>query len=296
MTSRSPWPLVISIFVTLVVAIGGFATRGDRVPPPAPVEHAQSVAGPRYVAIGDSFTAGGPIRALQPKTGSCLRSSFNYPSLVARELGYTLTDASCFGATTQDALISADGLPAQVAAVSHHTGVVTVSLGGNDLGVYSTIFLNCLHKPGSVSVQSCQAMLGPKIALKTAEVSVSLGAVLDAIHHRAPKARIVVLDYLSLMPRSGACSAIPFAPGDVRWFAGVEDDLSKAIEKAARQRDLEVIDVHALSRGHDVCSGTKAWVNGARPKHHDGILFHPNGAGERAVATALADRLREKGS
>jgi hypothetical protein len=62
---------------------------------------------------------------------------------------------------------------------------------------------------------------------------------------------------------------------------------------AAKERNIDVVDTFAQSRGHEVCSGREAWVNGPRPKKLDGLLYHPNAAGERAVAYAVVERLRD---
>jgi lysophospholipase L1-like esterase len=172
--------------------------------------------------------------------------------------------------------------------------VVTVSVGGNDLGVYSTIFLTCMREsrpngPGA----PCEALFNQKLITKSIEVGQRVGEILDEVKKRAPKARILVITYLSLMPHDLACAATPFTNRDVLWFAGIENRLAGAISSAAEQRDIDVLDAHEMSQDHNVCTGHKAWVNGPRPKPRDGILFHPNGAGERAVAAAVDDYLRE---
>lgn len=293
MFDRSPWPLVAAILVTLTVGAVSLVTRDDRPSAPGPIT--ANVAGPQYVAIGDSFTAGGRIKALQQGGENCLRSTENYPSIVARELGYSLTDVSCFGASTKDVLQGDTGVKPQVDALNAETSLVTVSIGGNDLGVYSTIFLTCIRtsRPGGVGAP-CQAQFDRSFRVKVDQAGRRVGEVLDEVRRRAPKARILVITYLSLMPNDLACAATPFSERDVLWFAGVETRLAGAVSAAAEQRDIEVIDMHAASLDHNVCAGAKAWVNGPRPKESDGILFHPNGAGERAIAAAVVTQLRSE--
>src|SRR6188474_917830 len=61
----------------------------------------RSDGGERYVAFGDSFVSGPGIAPARP--GDCERSTRNFPSLVAAELGITdFTDASCGGAVIGD--------------------------------------------------------------------------------------------------------------------------------------------------------------------------------------------------
>src|SRR5689334_20260503 len=97
---------------------------------------AAATAGLDYVAIGSSFAAGPGIPPAQSGSGAaaCARSAGNYASIVAREIGANLTDASCSGATTANVLTdSQSGQPPQVSAVTSTTKVVTVTIGGNDV-------------------------------------------------------------------------------------------------------------------------------------------------------------------
>jgi lysophospholipase L1-like esterase len=294
--SRSPWPLLIAIGVTIAVGIGSVATRDDRVPhPPAAITPAP-VGGPAYVALGDSFTAGDAIGKPQPGPGSghCLRSTSNYPSLIARELGYALTDVSCSGATTRGVLNQTSYEPAQISAVNAKTRLVTVSIGGNDLGTYTSMILTCLRRSRpSAQGAPCSASLNATLSAGRATIARRVGTVLDAIHDRAPNAKVLFITYIGLMPHHGTCAAAPFSKADVAWFSGIEDGLSGAVAKAAERHGVHVVDMHDLGRDHHVCSGAKAWVNGPRPRDDDGILFHPNGAGERATARAVINYLRE---
>lgn len=290
---RSPWPLVAAIGVTVAVGIGGLAAGRDRAPtdgsrPQLPASTAQ------YVAIGDSFTAGGDIGMQQRNSGSCRRSSVNYPSLVARELGFSLTDVSCVGATTQQVLAGSRAVPsAQVNAVDNETDIVTVSIGGNDLRVFADMLFTCFRvsRPDSTGAP-CRTAAGTSLTQRLPEVKRRLGSVLDEVRTRAPDSHIVVVTYVGLMPTETTCGSTPFAARDVSWFAGVEKSIAAAMAAAAKERNVEVVDGYALSEGHDVCTGRAAWVNGARPKTHDGLLYHPNGAGQRAVADAVVERLR----
>jgi len=290
---RSPWPLLVAIAITLTVGVSSYVTRDDRAVQSSAVRPANS-SGPEYVAIGDSYTAGGRIAALQPGGNDCLRSIRNYPSLVAADLGYALRDVSCYGASTKDVLDGdSSGIPAQVDALSRATKKVTVSIGGNDLGIFSTMFLTCVRtsQPQSPGAP-CRQQFEGRLAAKMLQVTERVGAVLDEVKKRAPQAAVLVVTYLRLMPPESPCSLTPFADRDVLWFAGVEKRLSNAVASAAKERDLDVVDAHELSANHDICTGRDAWVNGPRPKNLDGLLFHPNGAGERALASAIVDRLR----
>jgi lysophospholipase L1-like esterase len=296
--SRSAWVLVLSILLTMTVGVTAFATRDDRNPatpgtahetPPAP----QPSHGPEYVAIGDSFTAGGPIGAIQAGADDCLRSRYNYPARVATNLDLSVTDVSCGGATTADALKGSDAIPPQVAAVTSKAKLVTVSVGGNDHGIYITAFVNCLRYAKVTRVGApCKANLGNAVASRVSSVQESVSAVLRAVRRRAPHARVMVVTYLRLLPDDAECSALPYPVGDVAWVTQVERSLAQAMRQAAVAQGVEVVDMHELSEGHDACS-PEPWVNGLRPKAKDGWFLHPNAAGAKAVADAVSQAWRE---
>src|SRR5882757_3915094 len=99
-----------------------------------------------YVALGDSYVSG-PLIPNQVDIG-CLRSDHNYPSLVAAAIGASaFSDASCGGATTDemtqsqiDGLITVNG--PQLNAVTSDDKLVTLGIGGNDIG-FIGIILTC---------------------------------------------------------------------------------------------------------------------------------------------------------
>jgi len=93
---------------------------------------------PEYVALGDSYASGPVIAPQLADPAGCLRSGRDYPHLVAQAIGLQLTDATCGGATTTDMTgpqTIADGLVGpQIDAVQPHTALVTLTVGGDDLG------------------------------------------------------------------------------------------------------------------------------------------------------------------
>src|SRR5690349_9257544 len=93
-----------------------------------------------YVALGDSYTAG-PANAVQDQSPrGCYRSDHNYPHLVAPHLALPVfRDVSCSGAETKDMTSSQSVSPPpnplpQFHALDSSTRVVTLTIGGNDIG------------------------------------------------------------------------------------------------------------------------------------------------------------------
>ena len=91
--------------------------------------------------MGSSYAAGagmGPLQQGSPER--CLRTTNNYPSLLAKRLSLRLTDVSCGGATTTHLLSAWNELPAQLDAVTDATRLVTVTIGGNDINYMGALF------------------------------------------------------------------------------------------------------------------------------------------------------------
>src|SRR5919106_3402825 len=91
-----------------------------------------------YVALGDSFAAG-PLIPLQIQPFGCLKSNNNYAHIAQRELRFAeFRDATCSGAETED-MTQPQGVtpgpnPPQFDRLDAETTLVTVTIGGNDIG------------------------------------------------------------------------------------------------------------------------------------------------------------------
>src|ERR1019366_2046969 len=101
--------------------------------------------GGSYVAMGDSYTSGpGLAPASSSAPADCGQSQANYPHLVAAALGLSLTDASCAGARTEDFTVAQHpDQPPQFASLAPTTAVVSVSMTGNDHGLFGTLVQGC---------------------------------------------------------------------------------------------------------------------------------------------------------
>ena len=105
-----------------------------------------SSASADYVALGDSFAAG-PLIPLQIQPFGCLKSNNNYAHVAQRRLRFAeFRDASCSGAETED-MTQAQGVtpgpnPPQFDRLQPDTELVTINIGGNDIG-FSSIAEDC---------------------------------------------------------------------------------------------------------------------------------------------------------
>src|SRR5436309_2927797 len=99
-----------------------------------------------YVSLGDSYVAGPFIPLPTPQPWGCLKSDHNYAHLAAPRLGLDLRDPSCTGAETGDMTqtpgVSPGPNPPQFDALAADTTLVTLGIGGNDIG-FASIAEDC---------------------------------------------------------------------------------------------------------------------------------------------------------
>ncbi|RSM79784.1 SGNH/GDSL hydrolase family protein [Amycolatopsis sp. WAC 01375] len=252
--------------------------------------HVQATTPSRYVAMGSSFAAGPGIPPQQPGTpAACGRSTKNYASLVAAGRGLALTDATCSGATTANILTTGQaGQPPQIEAVTRETRLVTITIGGNDVGYVGSLFTyGCQNTGGTNCGQVDQNAV--RAALTT--VHEKIGAVIAEVHRRAPRARVLVVDYLTIVPRTApACDGVPLTPAQLAFEREVADRLAAATRQAARTERATLIPAAAVSAFHDACAAVP-WMEryAAAPGR---VPYHPNEAGMAAVAELITARLR----
>lgn len=224
-----------------------------------------------------------------PDEPACLRSDHNYPSLVADKLGRAdLVDVTCGGAST-DMVRKGRTTPQgakigpQLAAVGAGTTLVTINIGGADQNTVGGMFTYCLI-PATATESGCRKLVSsylPKVYPATTE---RVSSILEQIRKRAPKARVVLVGYLRIVPEQGQCAVLPVPEANRAGAMQVETTLNSALRDAAAKADVPFVDVRSVSRGHDVCAGPAAWVNGIVGKPGDGTFLHPNAAGMAAVA------------
>ncbi|KQX75452.1 MULTISPECIES: SGNH/GDSL hydrolase family protein [Aeromicrobium] len=248
--------------------------------PTAPVPSSADAS--TYVALGDSYTAGPGIAPEQANAGLCGRSSANWPTRLAASLDLTLTDLSCSGATTADlsTTLGSGTVPADA-------GLVTVSAGGNDGGLFLSLIQAC-----TVSAQQCSSYVDDEAPAILERTTGDLVSLLEKAGTTAPGARVVLVGYPRIMPASGTCEAAGIVAGDVTSVVTAETALDAALARAAEQAGVAYVSLRGPSEGHDACAGDEAWTNGVSPKAGDGIVFHPTARGMTAVADLVAAAVR----
>ncbi len=291
---RLPMPRSARSVVAVTVVLGLVLALGA-----AGLVAAPAAEGLHYVAIGDSYTAGPSIPDQVGQPPGCARSDRNYPQRVAAALGATVVDASCSGATTADLVepqhVAGGTNRPQLDAVDAGTDIVTVGIGGNDIGfgeiVVACVSLTPLGRP-------CRERFAPpggdEISRRIAAAAPHVGAVLAEVRRRAPAADVYAVGYPAILPDQylGCWPLMPFAFADVAYLGDRQRELNAMIAAQARANGAVYVDAYDASVGHDACAlpGLR-WVEGLVPLAPAAPL-HPNEAGMQAMAEAVLAAVR----
>jgi len=276
----------ITVSLTAVigaVSIGGFATVTGAANPTS------------YVALGDSYTSGPLIATQQPTPLGCLKSDHNYPHLVAQTLGVTtFRDASCSGATTANMTtpqnVTPGPNPPQFDSLDASTQLVTLGIGGNDVGFFD-ILVHCFSPTPNGTPCQDQYVVGgdDQISDRITATAPKVAAALQGIHTKSPLARVLLVAYLAILPESGpGCySQLPFTPGDVPYLRAKEKELNAMLAQQAAANNATFIDAYTPSIGHDACQPPcRRWVEPLAPAS-PAAPMHPNLLGMVGTAAAV---------
>jgi hypothetical protein len=243
----------------------------------------------RYVALGDSYSAASGVLPIDPSAPQCLRSTRNYPHVIAGATGAQLKDVTCGAAETSHFFESQHpGVAPQLDAVKQDTQLVTMTIGGNDSGVFINTILACGTAGLSTLGQGspCKDRYGSSFedTIKTTTYP-SLVKSLNAVRAKVPTASVSILGYPWIMPTSGGCfDKMPVAQGDVPYVRGIQATLNDAVRQAAAATGATYVNLSTVSNGHDACQppGIR-WVEpvlqGTNP-----VIVHPNALGESEMA------------
>jgi lysophospholipase L1-like esterase len=210
-------------------------------------------------------------------------------------------DATCTGATTrsmtQPEPVPLGTNPPQLDALAADDSVVTLTIGGDDIG-----FLGILETCAKLSLSSlfgnpCQRHYTSggtdQLAAAVNATAPEVAAVLRAIESRAPDARVLVVGYPDILPVSGhGCyPLVPFAFGDVPSLRGIEVDLNQMLARTAAANGATFVDTYAATIGHDACAGASTKDVESLVPTSLAYPFHPNQRGEAVMAQQVVAAL-----
>ncbi|MBP2406224.1 SGNH/GDSL hydrolase family protein [Streptomyces syringium] len=221
---------------------------------------------PAYVALGDSYSSGVGAGGYIGSSGACKRSSKSYPALwAAANAPASFSFTACSGARTGDVLSR------QLDPLTPSTGLVSISVGGNDAGFADTMS-TCVF--GSDS--ACLNRVTQARTYIDGTLPGQLDSVYSAIKAKAPAARVVVLGYPRFYRIGGGCSS---GLSEKKRIAinGAADHINAVLAKRAADHGFAFGDVNATFAGHEICSGD-AWLHSVTLPVDES--YHPTAPGQ----------------
>ncbi len=251
-----------------------------------------------YVALGDSFAAG-PLLPDQVALDPCLRSDHDYAHLVAEALSVrTFRDVTCSSATTANVLTTPQppylpwdpSVPPQIDAVTPDTTLVTITIGANDADLtgLATKCINLLPPPFGTSCEATDTAGGVDRGAQAVDAAaVNVGAVIDAVHQRAPHARVLVTSYGDYLPPGGCYPLVPAWPQDANYIQGLIDRLGRDTATVAAARHAAYVDFITPGSADTACQPVVNWVTGIFPTGTGVTPLHPTLLGEANFARII---------
>ncbi|MBD3004874.1 SGNH/GDSL hydrolase family protein [Streptomyces sp. 5-10] len=262
------------------------ATAGVLVFSVAPAGAGQP-GGTRFVTLGDSYSAGNGTTGA--KRDECRRSDRSYGSLMASSLGYDIRDPQDFQNTACGNASTDDLINTQLDPVGPGTDVVTLTIGGNDRGVFLGAVAACGVNPVKAL---CEKTYKVASAFVEGELAGRLNKAYRAVDGKTgPNTRVLVGGYPHGYGDGTACP----------WPVPEENkdrlnDLADGIDQVIRREVGEMGDrwgyVNPDFTGHELCT-RDPWMWGMEKLSDDfSGVFHPNDAGHRQYARSMLLGLR----
>ncbi|MFC5746091.1 SGNH/GDSL hydrolase family protein [Actinomadura rugatobispora] len=266
---------------------------------------AEAAAQGTYVALGDSYSSGLGAEATvadQNPLERCQRTSKAYYHQVAKSFPFKGSAFwACSGATTRTFLSGKSGEPSQLTRIDANTSLITISVGGNDVG-FSKVLAGCVVKlPWS---RSCSDQ-GRDVAARMAELRRTLPDLYSKVTAKSPKARVIVMGYPRAFSEADGAGGDNLSVADQQWLNARARDLNELIRQTTAEADqriaatggagsVEFADAYSTFAGHEVGS-SDPYMNGlavsvsalaAEPRS-----FHPTVRGHEALARLFVDQV-----
>ena len=207
---------------------------------------ARAASSVRYVSLGDSYASG---VGAGNESGSCDQSPNAYgPRWASANAPASFTFAACTGATTSSVISS------QLSSLSTSTTLVSIVIGGNDVG-FSSIMETCVLE----STSACESAVSQSEQTANTTLPSSLDTLFADVKADAPNAKVVVLDYPDFYDLSVSI-CIGLSRADHQALDNGINDLDGVIQTAAGKAGFRFADVRSQFSGHELCDGS-AWLH-----------------------------------
>lgn len=291
-----------------------------------------------YLGLGDSYTSGEGAFNYLPGTDTtddrCHLSSHSYPLLLSKDI-FSLEgghSVACSGAVINDLSSTADSykgqvndapsvrklgpdrlnriissyepgyVPQQMFVKQYTPRVLTVSVGGNDIG-FGDLLATCVmpHISRHASDETCYNTYEDReeavqLVDRTVPRWVNLYRQLKA---EDPEGQIYAIGYPEIFDDAGKCGLnVNLSKSELEFADELVAYLNASIQKAAGQAGLTYVDISRALYGHRLCeaSGNSIAANGLTAGSDSGILgigmlgresYHPNALGQLLIEQAI---------
>ncbi|AFR06192.1 SGNH/GDSL hydrolase family protein [Nocardiopsis alba] len=276
------------------------------------VEPEEAALWGNYVALGDSYSSGdgaGDYDPLTAEPGECWRSENAYPRLIEEEFPFegSLAFYACSSHRGSQMLEQLGTPESQLERVTEHTSLVTLGIGGNDLG-FIPVLRTCIMRMPLLERTACTDQES-EVDERMDRFEKTLTEVLGEIRDRAPDARVLVLGYPRLFPEDPPGMYYTLSANDQLWLNGLAERFNDRIRDTVYRADGEVygarqvgsvefVNVFSSLSGHEV-SEDDAWLNGivlgqiGEGLKVDRASFHPTAQGQRSIAERVRLQIAE---
>lgn len=296
------------------------------------------VAPIHYAALGDSFSSG---EGLAPffegsDTGDneCHRSERAYSTLVTgphysspiKDMSNEPTHGvmwdfiACSGAVTTNVVRSGSGQHNELPQLSQgrvgtHTDLVTMSIGGNDVGFADILKLCSFRRCTTSSYKPLGGI--PFTEWVPAKIDATERVLVDTYHDvqaEAPEAAVVIVGYPHLFPATSeeqTCAKLfPWDTSEQTFLRSMSVRFNDRLTEATATSGVHYVDPMSRWAGHEICGNGGEWIHaltiyvdtipfvrvGPFPIPYKGgptdQSFHPNATGQAAYAAQVDDYLR----
>jgi lysophospholipase L1-like esterase len=187
-------------------------------------------------------------------------------------------------------------LPAQIDAVTSATRLVTITIGGNDLAFAGNLTAASCEQGESIRVAGmvlpCPSPF-PVSEDAYTNLERNMRETARQIAVRAPQARTVFIQYVTLVPRT-QCPQSRFTEAEAAEMRVVAARLVEITSRVAEDGGAMVLRIDEISRDHTPCD-PDPWSVGL-PSDYDeslGAPWHPNRRGMEVIAGELEDLLAQ---
>jgi lysophospholipase L1-like esterase len=249
-----------------------------------PARSSAPTSGPGYVALGDSYSSGEGNPPFLDSVSGCDQSiSDAWPELLASQAPLSLESLlACSGATTKALYSSFKGQPAQLSQLASLSTpkLVTITIGGNDLG-FGSILYDCF-------IYDCSSDGTLKLATNSLpELANRLALVYKDLKAAVPKSTVLVVGYPQIFPGS-AKNALHHclwlkAPAEARGLHKLGVELNQTLSIAAHAAGVKYVPTITALKGHELCTA-QSWVNSVGLSSGAG---HPTAEGQASIASVV---------